>query len=132
MATLSVVRYALVSQLIDQLGSGVSVEAVPPETVTGTTVVVGGMNTEVDVLGGWRKTEVPLWVVVSRKHRSFIEELDRLCDTGTGGVHAALDADPTLGGVVDSSVVTGTGNYRDMMIADVSHYAATVDVEVFH
>lgn len=133
MASKSALRAALVSQLAAQLDSSVTVAPVPPETVTGTTVVIGGMDTPEDaVFEGHRTTTVPLWVVVSRKHRSFIEELDRLCDTGDGGVPAAIHADPTLGGVVDSAAVKSTGDYRDMTIADVSHYAATVTVEVFH
>lgn len=133
MASLSQLRTALASQLAAQLGSSIKVEKVPPDTVTGTTVVIGGMDTPEDaVFEGDRTTTVPVWVVVARKQPDFIEKLDDLCDTGSGGVPAAIYADPTLGGVVDSAAVKSIGDYRDMVIADVSHYAATVMVEVFH
>lgn len=130
MTTNAQVRTALVDALSDQLGPAVIVHAVPPDTITGTSVVIGGIDWEDSTFDGGRTVTVPVWVVVSRRNTRFIEELDRLTDYDDG-VPAAIDADPTLGGVVESARVISSGDYRDLVFGDVSHYAATLNVEVY-
>lgn len=133
MATSRAVRSALVDSLTATMGGSVTVERVPPDTVTGATVIVGSIDWQAQTLGGGRVSTIPLWVVVTRKHTSFIDELDRLCDPDeSGSVAAAIDSDPTLGAVVDSASIQSAGDYRDLELAGDHHYAATLTLEVFH
>lgn len=129
MATNAELRVALAGALEDYFGPGVIVHAVPPDAITGTSLVIGGIDWEDQTMGGGRLGTVPLWVVVSRRNTRFVEELDRLTDYDEG-VPAALDEDPSLGGVVSSVRVVSAGDYRDLVVGDVSHYAATVNLEV--
>lgn len=129
MASNAQVRDALAGALADFFGSGVVVHQVPPDTITGTSLVIGSIDWEDSVMGDGRTVNVPVWVVVSRRNTSFIDVLDTMTDPDSG-VAAALYADPTLGGVVDSVRVISAGDYRDLVVADTNHYAATVNLEV--
>lgn len=129
MATNAELRAALAGALEDYFGPSMIVHAVPPDAITGTSLVIGGIDWEDQTMGGGRLGTVPLWVVVSRRNTRFVEELDRLTDYDEG-VPAALDEDPSLGGVVSSVRVVSAGDYRDLVVGDVSHYAATVNLEV--
>lgn len=130
MPTNGEVRTALAGRLEDHFGSGVAVHPVPPDTITGTSLVIGSLDWEDSTFDDGRTLNVPVWVVVSRRNTAFIEVLDSMTDN-TDGVAAAIDEDPTLGGVVDSVRVISAGDYRDLVVADTNHYAATVNLEVF-
>ena len=133
MASTAAVRSALAVQLAEVLGAGVNVYAVPPDTIHAPAVVIGSIDWQDATLGGDRTSTVPLWVMVSRRNTQFIGELDALCDPAdTASVPAAINADPTLDGVVDSARVIGGGDYRDLEVGGVDHYAGTLTVEVFH
>jgi hypothetical protein len=54
-----------------------------------------------------------------------------LAPTGERSIKALLEADPSLGGVVDSVSVKGIVAYGALDIAGTSAVAATFDVEVF-
>jgi hypothetical protein len=54
-----------------------------------------------------------------------------LAPTGSRSIKALLEADPSLGGVVDSVSVKGIVAYGALDIAGSSAVAATFDVEVF-
>lgn len=55
-----------------------------------------------------------------------------LSETGTNSLKAAIEADPSLGGVVDSVRVTGLSNYGMTQFEGAGqHLAASVRVEVY-
>lgn len=61
------------------------------------------------------------------------EVLDRMCeDTGTYSVKAAVEADPTLGGVVDDATVTRLYDYQERLTPDLQTLVLSCkwDVEV--
>lgn len=133
MATLREVREAIADTLASEFGASASVEDRPPDNITTPAIIVGGIEWQDQAMGGGRQSQVSVWVVVSRKHSAFIDELDRLCDPDEStSVPAAINADPTLGDVVDSCRVVRAGDYRDLQIASIDYYAATIELEVFH
>lgn len=133
MATNRQLREAVADTLASAFGASWNVEDRPPESVTGRTLVVGGIDWEEVELGGGRTSTVSVYVVVPRKNRAFIDELDEVTDPDEStSVPAAFNADPTLGSVVDYCVAKSSGDYRDLEIGGQSHYAATVVVEVAH
>lgn len=54
-----------------------------------------------------------------------------LAGSGSKSVRAAIEADPSLGGVVDSVKVTGLTNYFSAEVAGGRTVGATFEVEVF-
>lgn len=54
-----------------------------------------------------------------------------LSPTGTNSIKAAIEADPSLGGVVDSVRVTGWGAYGQYVFGDVTLLGAEINVEIF-
>lgn len=130
MATNRQVRAALAGTLAG-FGAAWNIEDRPPESVTGRSLVIGGIEWEEVTLDAERTTTVSVFVVVPRKNRMFINELDEVTDPGEPtSVPALINADPTLGGVVDYCVVRSAGDYRDLEIGGQSHYAATITCEV--
>lgn len=133
MATNKQLREAVADTLAEAFGAAWNVEDRPPESVTGRTLVVGGIDWEETELGGGRTSTVSVYVVVPRKNTAFIDDLDEVTDPDeTTSVPAAINADPTLGDVVDYCVVKSSGDYRDIEIGGQSHYGATVTCEVAH
>lgn len=133
MATTREVREAVADALSSEFGSAWNVESRPPDSVSARSLIVGSIDWQDQTMDGGRVSTIPVWVVVSRKNPAFIDDLDEVCDPGEmTSVSAAIDADPTLGGVVASCRVESAGNYRDLEIAGTDYYGATVVLEVFH
>lgn len=133
MATNKQLREAVADTLASAFGAAWNVEDRPPESVTGRTLVVGGIDWEETELGGGRTSTVSVYVVVPRKNTAFIDDLDEVTDPDeTTSVPAAINADPTLGNVVEDCVVKSSGDYRDIPIGSESHYGATVTLELLH
>lgn len=72
----------------------------------------------VSVAAGWDLASVALDPYLSR--------------TGTDSIRAAIEADKTLGGIVDTLTVQGWQDYDDDVINDETFLIATVLVEVFN
>lgn len=132
MASNAEIRAALTHTLTAVFDGSWNVESRPPDSVQPSTLVVGSIDWEDAATDGSRTVTVPVWVVVSRRHPSFIDDLDVVTDPNEAeSVPAAIDADPTLGGVVASARVESAGDYRDLEIAGTDYYGATLNVEVF-
>lgn len=110
---------------------GVNAYRLPVDNPKPPCVIVAGPTTD-PVTTDETVTETwDVYVAVSRKNVDLIDELDALTDfTGDGSVVVALAADPSLGGVVHSAAVTAVGDYRELVMVDVSYYAATITLEV--
>lgn len=134
MPTLDVaaVRTALATALASV--DGLEVSAYVPDTVDPpwAYLVPGEGQYDLDMDGGWR-VDVAVRVVTSRaEDRAGQATLDGLLDsTGAGSIKAALEADPTLGGLVDDLAVRGWSGYRLYEIAGTDYYGAELLVEVY-
>jgi hypothetical protein len=128
MSTNAHLRSELADALRFSLGQGVNVYDSPPDTIAAPAVIIGGIDWQWSTIGdGGRVATVPLFLAVSRRNTSYLADLDALADPA-GPVVSTFDDDPDE---LESWVVTNVGNYRDLTIADVDYYAATVTVEVF-
>lgn len=64
--------------------------------------------------------------------RSTTDKLDAfIADTGNLSVYAAVDADPTLGGVVDSAAVKEAKDWGVWTFGEISYLGVIFSVEVF-
>ena len=58
--------------------------------------------------------------------------LDAFCNgTGTTSIKAAVNADPTLGGVVSSARVTSMRNYGSLSVGDTDYLSAEFAVTIY-
>lgn len=75
----------------------------------------------------------PVHVVVGRtSDRAARDAIGAyMASSGPSSVSAALEADPTLGGVVKCLAVQRYGSYEEISIGQVEYLAATFDVEVY-
>lgn len=130
MTTLAEVRDGLVEVLTDALPD-VTVHRLPADNADVPAVIVAGFQGQSSVMGTGQTLTVELYVVVSRRTLDEVDTLDRLLDESQAdSVPAAIHADHTLGGRVLSARVANFGEYREMEVAGVGFYAATVTVEV--
>lgn len=86
-----------------------------------------------DDFDGGATYQFDVWVLVTLSKdisRSQTTLNPYLSATGTRSLKAALEADPTLGGVVDSARVTGGGNYGQTSIGDVTALGGSVRLEI--
>jgi hypothetical protein len=128
MATLGDLRTALVDTLADQL-SGWNVYRLPPDNITAPAVAVAGFTVDPGTFDGIAQVAVDLLVMVSHRHVDQLDLLDEvLSPDGTPSLWTVLEQDPTLGDVVGHCVIRGVGDYRELMVADVPYYAATVNL----
>jgi hypothetical protein len=127
MATLSDLRDALVTTLADALPTW-NLYRLPPESVDAPAVAVAGFQVDPgtfsDTVG---QVSVDLIAMVSHRHVDQIDQLDELLSpNGDPSIWRALDDDPSLGDAVGHCVVRAVGDYRELAIADVPYYAATI------
>ena len=129
-ATLGEVRSALASTLEDAF-SGWNVYRLPPETVEVPAFVITGFSVVPQAAARVDMAEAEVNVLVSHRHVDQVELLDEILSPGaTGSVWACVEADPSLGGIVSSTIVTDAGNYQATTIGDVPYYAAAFSVQV--
>jgi hypothetical protein len=129
---LSDIRDGLTDVLSNALPS-VNVYRLPTDRVEPPAVCVMGfrMDPQTMAISPLQRVTTDLLVLVSRRHIDQVDLLDALVDPAVSdSVPAALAADHTLGGVVDSCVVTGVGDYGEVPVGDVGYYSATVTLEV--
>ena len=130
-ATLGELRTALA----DTLGDGfpdLTVHAYPVDNIAGTTIMVAGFGIDPGTFSdATARVDAELLIFVSRRHIDQMRTLDELVSpTGERSIWMAIDANPTLNDTVGFAVVQSAGEYRELSIADVSYYAATVRVSV--
>jgi hypothetical protein len=129
MATLGDLRDAIVDTLEATL-PGWNVYRLPPENITAPAVMVMGFDIAPATFAAAQATvTVELLAAVSHRHVDQIDELDELLSpNGKSSLWKFLGDDPTLGGVVGYCVVQAVGEYRQLLIADVGYYGATVSL----
>lgn len=131
MTTLAEVRDGLVEVLSSGLPSDVNVERLPTDNTDAPAVIIAGIQGQPMVMGSGQILTVDLYVVVSRRQLDEVDTLDQLVDESqSDSVPAVIHADPTLGDRGVSARVVNFGEYREMEVAGVPFYAATVVVEV--
>lgn len=130
-ASLADLRDGLVSTLENRL-PGWNIYRLPPDTVDGPAVAVMGFQMDPGTFGDTAvRVAAELLVIVSHRHRDQLELLDVvLSPSGTDSLWALFDDDPTLGDTVAFCTVTSAGDYRQLMVADIGYYAATVNLSV--
>lgn len=134
MATLAEARAALAAQLQTRFGTGVRVHERYPDGLNPPAVVIRRESTNYDTTFGGESTDLTLSAVVFvdfASPRVAQELLDRFTtQTGDYSVAAAVNADPTLGGVVDWATVTEAGPDELSSVQGVDYLTATVTVQV--
>ena len=127
--SLAQVRDGLADTLAAGL-SGVNVYRIPPENITAPAVIVSGFSIT-PIATGVNTVSVELYAAVSKRNTSVMDDLDVLVDPeSAGSIIGLLDADPSLGGNVNSVRLESIGEYRELEVAGVGYYAATVRYEV--
>lgn len=129
MATLGDLRDALVTTLTDAL-DGWNVYRLPPENIDAPAVMVMGFDIGEGTFSDTANSvTVELLVAVSHRHIDQIDQLDELLSpNGDPSIWRTLDDDPDLGGKVGYCVVRSVGEYRQLLVADVGYYGATVQL----
>ena len=71
-------------------------------------------------------------VFASHAHEDTAQDtLDAFIDrTGASSVFAAIDADPTLGGIVDYAVVTGATDYGSLTVGALELFGCDFVIDV--
>jgi hypothetical protein len=130
-ATLGELRTALTSTLRD-VYTDVTVVGYPVDNIDGTTIMVAGFTVDPGTFNDTTaRVEAEVLIFVSHRHIDQMRKLDEIVSpTGDRSIWLALDAEPTLGDVVGFATVQSAGEYRELAIAEVSYYAATVRVSV--
>jgi hypothetical protein len=131
MTTLADIRTALVDAIQAAMPT-VQVYRLPPDTISVPAVILSGFTADPTDMSGGCMSTMDVSVAVSRRHVDQIDVLDAAVDPGASdSVWAAIAADPSLGGIC-SCVVSGMGDYRELVLNDVGYYAATLRLEVWH
>lgn len=133
MATLRQVRAALAETLAGEFEGTWNIEERPPGSLVPGSLIIAGFETEDQMLGGPRVSKVDVWAIVSAKDDSFMDLLDQVLDAEeSSSIPAVVNADPTLGSVVDSCRIESVGSYGEREWAGVKYLGATARLEVFH
>ena len=132
MATLGELRTAIVDRLTDSLPGDWTVYRLPPDSIEAPAIMVMGFEVSPGSFGeGTHRVAVELLVAASRRHVDQVDALDEvLSPTGELSLWQVFDEDPSLGGVVGGAMVATVGEYRQLVVADVGYYGATVQVTV--
>ena len=132
MALLADIRDGLEETLAAGLNDGVNVYRLPVDRIDAPAVVVMGFRVDPEtMMASVRRVRAELLVLVSRRHVDQVDLLDALVDPSVdGSVLDVLAADPSLGGRVDSAIVTSVGDYGEMPAGDIGYYSASVNLEV--
>jgi hypothetical protein len=129
-ATLADVRSAIADTLSASL-PGINCYRLPVDNPSAPCLIVAGRATIPQTIDGMVVDTFDVYAAVSHRNSDLIDDLDALTDAaGADSAVAALGADPSLGGVVFSSVVVSVGEYRELVMGDTSYYAATITVEI--
>ena len=129
MATLSDVRDGLAATIQD--ATGVTCHRVPVDDIDPPSFIVAGFQLTPSTLEGGAVVTAEVYAAVARIDYSFIDQLDSMvAPTGDTSAWAAIQADTTLGGLVDSAIPVSVTEYRELVMGDVGYYAATLTVEV--
>lgn len=133
MATLRQVREAIADTLSSEFGASWNVADRPGGQLPSRSLIVAGFESSDQTFEGSRTTMVDVWVIVSHKDPSFMDHLDEVLDADeTTSIPAAINQDPTLGGVVDSCRVEQIGGYGEREWGGVQYLGANARLEVFH
>lgn len=133
MATLTDIR----SGLATRLGtiSGLRTAATMPEQINPPIAVVSPVtvNYDLNAQNGLTQYTMLVTLVVARADaRAAQNQLDSfVAPTGAGSVKAAIEADRTLGGTVNTCRVTQVANYSMVDTLDVPYLAVDFTVEVY-
>jgi hypothetical protein len=130
-ATLGEVRAALASVLEDALPAW-NIYRLPPDDVQAPAIILGGFQVDVATFGDTTaRVSADLQLVVSRRHVDQVHALDDLLSpTSDQSLFALFNDDPTLGERIGYCSVSGAGDYRELVVADVGYYAATITLSV--
>jgi hypothetical protein len=112
---------------------GVKVYRVPPMDVVAPAVLLTGFTFEPHLMmgPGARRFTVELTVAVSgRATNAFNDLLDLMDPSNSRSVQAALEDDPTLGGVVSDLRMQTTGDLRELNVGETGFWAMTAQFEV--
>ncbi len=136
MATLTEIRNALAAQ-IDALVPGLRTAATVPGTVNPPVAVItpnpAALINYLEVMGSGLATwTMRVYIIVGTvSDRSAQAKLDGfLSPTGEASIPAAVNADPTLGGVVEYAVCTTAQRYGEIVYAGVSYLGCEILVDV--
>lgn len=133
MATLTDIRSALASALGDI--RGLRVEASVPDNPKPPTAIIvpQGITFDLAMHRGTDEFDFSILLITGRmSERSAQNTLDSFCDpSGTNSIKAAINADPTLGGVVSSARVTNMRNYGSLTVGDTDYLSAEFAVTVY-
>jgi len=133
-ATISQARAALAAALVMD---GVQVNAFPPGTINVPALVItpgqGQFLNYRASFDGQADLDLLVTVFVQRgQERSSNEQLDEFtAQSGTRSVFAAVENDPTLGGVVSSAAVLSAGSYGSFTFAGAEYLGITFTVEIY-
>jgi hypothetical protein len=130
-ATLTELRAGIVSVLENEL-AGWNIYHLPPDNVDGPAVAVMGFQMDPGTFGDTAvRVNAELLVIASHRHRDQLEQLDQLLSpSGEGSLWLLFDGNPTLDNNVAFCTVSSAGDYRQLMIADIGYYCATVNLSV--
>jgi hypothetical protein len=133
MASLTAIRTGLATRLATI--SGLRTSATMPEQVNPPLAVVTPLTVVYDLNANNGLTQYTMQVtlVVARADaRAAQNQLDAfVAPTGSGSVKAAIEADRTLGGTVNTCRVTQVANYSMVDTLDVPYLAVDFTVEVY-
>jgi hypothetical protein len=130
MATNKEIRTAIVDTLSDLVG--LNVYGYPVDNVTSPAAVVAGFSTVESTFGGTYNTQAEIYVLVSHRHVDQFEKLDELTDfIGTLSIPQALNERNVANDEMNFATLS-VGDFRELIVADVQYYAATVTLRVLH
>lgn len=133
-ATISQARTALAAALVMD---GVQVNAFPPGAINVPALVItpsqGEFLSYKDSFDGQASLTLIVTAFSQRgQERSSNEELDAfLAQSGARSVFAAVENNPTLGGVVSSAAVLSAGNYGSFTFAGAEYLGIALTVEIY-
>lgn len=133
MATLTDIRNALATAL----GGirGLRVEASVPDNPKPPTAIIipQGVTFDLAMHRGTDEYDFSILLITGRaSERQAQNTLDAFCNgTGTTSIKAAINADPTLGGVVSSARVTSMRNYGSLTVGDTEYLSAEFAVTIY-
>lgn len=128
-ATIAQIRDGLADILSTGTPRDVSTERHLVDTITAPAVVVGSIFLDPATFDGSSRFTVEVHAVASRSSVTQLDVVDQLIDPANDeSIWAAIEANPTLAGVVSSIVPQSAGSYRELPL-DAGYYAATVRCE---
>lgn len=124
---------AACAEVVDTTGTRVQSLAYQPDSLDPPTVYAGESSGSYDdTLEGLGSATVTVRIIASRGDDAAGQELldALLASSGPSSIKAAIEADPTLGGVCSDLAVTGWDGYRLYDVAGTEYFGAELTVEV--